>query len=159
MPTGTEHIVQKLIQLVEPVLGEMEFELVDAEYLRERGRWVMRLYIDREGGVTLEDCVNVSREIGDLIDVKEIVRHEYVLEVSSPGVNRPLKKEKDFYRVIGKRIKVRTFFPDGGRKNFTGHLEDLKDNVLYLSVDGKTMSIPLADIEKANLIYDFKELK
>ena len=75
----------------------MDVELVDIEYLSEHGRWVLRIYVDQEGGITLDGCARVSREIGDLIDVKDILQHEYVLEVSSPGLNRPLKKEKDFW--------------------------------------------------------------
>ena len=106
MPIAAESIVERVADLIEPVLEEMEFELVDTEYLRDHGRWILRLYIDREDGVTIDDCVAVSREIGDLIDVKDIVEHEYVLEVSSPGLNRPLKKDKDFYRVLGKKVKI-----------------------------------------------------
>jgi ribosome maturation factor RimP len=100
-------ITKKVADLVDPILGELGFELVDVEYLSKHGRWVLRLYIDKEGGVTIDDCALVSREIGDLIDVKDIIRHEYVLEVSSPGLNRPLKKEKDFVWAIGKKIKLR----------------------------------------------------
>ena len=79
----------KITKLVEPVLEDMGFELVDVEYLSRHGRWVLVLYIDKEGGVTLDDCARVSGEVGDLIDVKDIIDHEYVLEVSSPGLDRP----------------------------------------------------------------------
>jgi ribosome maturation factor RimP len=150
-----EFIIKKVVDLIAPVLEDMDFELVDTEYLRERGRWVLRIFIDKEGGVTLGDCVAVNREIGDLIDVKDIIPHQYVLEVSSPGVNRPLKKEKDFATAIGRKIKVKTNVPVGERKNFSGYLEDLRGDTLSLLIDGELLSIPLKDIRKANIIYEF----
>ncbi len=93
--------------LVEPVLDELGFELVDVEYLGAGGRRVLRIYMDRPGGVNLDDCARVSREISVLIDVKDLVPESYVLEVSSPGLNRRLKKEKDFVWAMGKKVKVR----------------------------------------------------
>ncbi|MFC1884650.1 ribosome maturation factor RimP [Thermodesulfobacteriota bacterium] len=155
MPSKTESIVDRVVELIESVLQDMKFELVDVEYLREHGKWVLRLYIDKEMGVTLDDCVRVSREIGDLIDIKDIVFNEYVLEVSSPGINRPLKKEKDFLLAVGKKIKVRTYSPIGERKNFTGYLEALKGEALHLIIDGEQISLPLKGIEKANIVFEF----
>ena len=93
-------IAEHVAGLVEQSIEDMGFELVDVEYLSVHGKWVLRLYIDKEGGVTIDDCARVSREMGDLIDVKEIIIHEYILEVSSPGVDRPLKKEKDFFIIV-----------------------------------------------------------
>ena len=81
--------VREVILLIEPVIDEMEIELVDVEYLSEGGRWILRVFVDRDGGITLDDCVRVSREIGDLIDVKDFFQQPYVLEVSSPGLDRP----------------------------------------------------------------------
>jgi ribosome maturation factor RimP len=133
----------------------MNFELVDIEYLRERGRWVLRLFIDKEGGVTLDDCVAVNKEIGDLIDVKDIILNQYVLEVSSPGVNRPLKKEKDFILAVGKKIKVITHSPKDDRRNFIGCLEDVRGDELRILVDDKPISIFLKEIKRANIIYEF----
>ena len=101
-------IAKRIIDLVEPILDEVGYELVDVEYLSKYGKWVLRVYIDKEGGISIDDCVQVSEELGDLIDIKEIIEHEYVLEVSSPGLNRPLKKEKDFSRAIDRKIKVTT---------------------------------------------------
>ena len=101
--------VKQVSRFVEPILYEMGFELVDIEFLSEYGRSVLRIYVDKEGGITLDECARVSREVGDLIDVKNIIKHEYVLEVSSPGLNRPLKKEQDFLRAIDKKIKIRNF--------------------------------------------------
>lgn len=119
------HIITKQAsELVEPALEEMGFELVDVEYLSKNGKWVLRLFIDKNGGITIDDCARLSGEIGDLIDVKGIIEHKYVLEVSSPGLNRILKKERDFIRVIGKKITVRMAVPIKGCRNFTGYLRE-----------------------------------
>ena len=155
MSSLAESITKKVVDLIEPVLQDMDIEIVDVEYLRERGRWVLRLFIDKEVGVSLDDCVAVNREIGDLIDVKDIVPNQYVLEVSSPGVNRPLKKVKDFFLAVGKKVKVRTYEPIGDQRNFIGILEEFKGNSLYLLIDGKEISISLKEIKRANLVYEF----
>jgi len=148
-------ITKQVAGLVGPILDEMGFELVDVEYLAERGRWVLRLYIDKEGGVTIDDCARVSREIGDLIDIKNVVEHPYVLEVSSPGVNRPLKRDRDFIRAIGKKIKVRMAAPVQGRRNFTGHLKNFQEGTLYLDMEGRVTALPRTEVDKANLVYEF----
>ena len=149
-------IAEQAAKLIEPIIEQMAFELVDVEYLSEHGRWVLRITADRPGGgITLDDCARVSREIGDIIDVKDIIRHEYVLEVSSPGINRPLKREKDFLRVLGRKIKMRMAGPIHGRRNFRGVLKELKDGTLYLGLDEEIVALPLKDVEKANLVYEF----
>ncbi len=148
-------ITRQVANLVEPVIGEMGFELVDVEYLSKYGRWVLRVYIDKEGGVTIDDCARVSREIGDLIDVREIIAHEYVLEISSPGVNRPLKKEKDFIWARGKRVKVKMVTPVNGRRNFTGYLKNFEDGTLYIEAEGTLVALPWVEVDKANLVYEF----
>jgi ribosome maturation factor RimP len=150
-------VTKQISELIEPILKGMRFELVDVEYLSDRGRWVLRIYIDKEGGVTLDDCAAISGELGDLIDIKDIIDHEYVLEVSSPGLNRPLKKEADFIRVIGKRIKVRTRMPVEGRRNFTGVLKDFKEQKLALDSEGGLVTLEWSGIEKANLVYEFND--
>lgn len=158
MSKEIQRVVNQVEDLIAPVIEEMDIELVDVEYLSERGRWVLRVYIDHEAGVGVEDCARVSEEIGDLIDVKDIIQHEYVLEVSSPGLDRPLKREKDFMRAVGKKIKVRTFAPINGRRNYKGVLQDFSGERLYLSVEDGGQSrvavIPLPDVEKANLVYE-----
>ena len=149
-------ITRRVMDLAYPVLEEVGFELVDVEYLSEHGRWVLRVYIDKDKGVTIEDCARISSELGDLIDIKDIIDHEYVLEVSSPGLNRPLKKEKDFSRVIGKKIKVRTTDPINGRRNYTGYLKDFRENTLFLEVEGGLVTLSFPEIDKANLVYEFE---
>jgi ribosome maturation factor RimP len=148
-------IPQKVEELVAPILEEMGFELVDTAYVSKSGRWVLQLFIDKEGGVTVDDCAAVSGEIGDLIDVRDIIDHEYVLEVSSPGLDRPLKKTKDFLRVVGQKVKIRTAQPREGRSNFTGRLERVNGDRLTLLVDGREQSFAVDELEKANLVYEF----
>lgn len=147
--------IKKVTQLVEPVLDEMGFELVDIEYLSEHGRMVLRVYADKEGGITLDDCASVSRQIGDLIDVKDIVRHGYVLEVSSPGLNRPLKKENDFLRAVGKKIKIQMIVPLKGRRRFNGYLRKFEEGTVYIEMDNNLIALPRQDVEKANIVYEF----
>ena len=148
-------IAEQVVGLVEPALEYMGFELVDVEYLSTHGKWVLRLYIDRDGGVTLDDCARVSREIGDLIDVKDIIVHNYVLEVPSPGLDRPLKKEKDFEHAIGKKIKVKTVVSVMGRRNYTGYLRNFQKGILYMELESGPVELPWREVDKANLVYDF----
>jgi ribosome maturation factor RimP len=150
------HIVAKRVaDLAEPVLDEMGFELVDVEYLSNFGKWVLRLYIDREAGVSIDDCVTVSREIGDLIDIKEVVTHEYTLEVSSPGINRPLKKEKDIVGAVGKKVKVKMVTPVNGRRSFTGLLKRFENGMLHIETGGAPVALHWTEVDKANLVYEF----
>lgn len=148
-------VIRQISDLADPVLQEMAFELVDVEFLSKYGRWVLRLYIDKEGGVTVDDCARVSGEIGNLIDAKDIIPHHYVLEVSSPGLDRPLKKERDLIRSIGKKVKLKTNHPIGNRSNFTGYLKDFREGMIFLEMDGGLLQLPWEEIEKANMIYEF----
>jgi ribosome maturation factor RimP len=144
----------RITALVEPVLDEMGFELVDVEYLGAEGRRVLRIYMDRPGGVSLDDCARVSREISVLIDVKDFVPGSYVLEVSSPGLNRRLKKEKDFVWAMGKKVKVRMKAPLEGRRNFTGRLEDMEEGMIVVAEDQGRTELLIQDIEKATVVYE-----
>jgi len=156
MSEMTSPVIKEVTALIEPILDEMEIELVDIEYLSEQGRWILRIYVDESGGITLDDCARVSREIGDLIEVKDIFDQGYVLEVSSPGLNRRLKKEKDFERAVGKNIKIRMATPLEGQQNFRGNLQSFQDGILCLSVKDDLILLPYGDVEKANLVYDFE---
>ena len=155
MSEMTSPVMKEVSALIEPILDEMEIELVDIEYLSEQGRWILRIYVDKSGGITLGDCTRVSREIGDLIEVKDIFHQEYVLEVSSPGLNRRLKKEKDFQRAVGKDMKIRMATPFEGQRNFRGNLQSFKDGILCLSVKDDLILLSYGNVEKANLVYDF----
>jgi ribosome maturation factor RimP len=155
MSGSVDFDIRKVTESVTPVLDEMGFELVDIECLSLSGRWVLRIYADKEGGITLDECARVSREVGNLLDVKDIIPNEYVLEVSSPGLNRPLKKEKDFERAIGKNVKIKMVAPINGRRRFTGDLKKVVQGTVYLEIDNDLFALSWKDIEKANLVYDF----
>lgn len=155
MSGSVDFDIRKVTEFVSPVLNEMGFELVDIEYLSQYGRWVLRIYADKEGGITLDECARVSREVGDLMDVKDLIPHEYVLEVSSPGLNRPLKKEKDFEKAIGKNVKIKMFAPVNGRRRFTGYLKKIIQGTVYIEIDNELFALSRKDIEKASLVYDF----
>ncbi len=141
--------------MAQSLTDDMAFELVDAVFASERGRWVLRVYIDKEGGVTLDDCAKLSRELGTLVEVQEIIDHPYSLEVSSPGLDRPLKKEKDFRRAVGMKIRIKTIAPIEGQKRFVGQLQEVRDGMLVLLVEDKPIPVSMVDIERANLVYEF----
>lgn len=146
-------VISQVRGLVEPILDQKGMELVDIEYRMERGRWVLRLFIDKEGGVTLDDCSDVSGEVGVILDVRDIIPHSYNLEVSSPGLDRPLVKERDFLRHLGGRVKIKTRGAIDGRRNFSVLLEDFKEGKVIVRDDsGMVWGIPLQEIEKARLI-------
>ncbi len=145
-----EEIACRAREIAEPLCEELGVEVVDVEYTMERGGWVLRLYIDRPGGVTLDDCARVSRELGTLLDVEDIVPQSYSLEVSSPGLDRPLKREKDFLKVVGKKVRIRTIEPIDGRKNFKVVVDAVeKGTVVVRDSGGHVWKIPLDNIEKA----------
>ena len=151
---GKAPVTQSVTELIEPGLLADGLELVDVEFKKEGKNWILRIYIDREGGVTLADCQKVSRLAGDLIEVEEVIEPVYTLEVSSPGLNRVLKKEKDFHKYSGKKIYVQCHAPMDGRKKFTGILTDFIDQSIHLEVDGQHYTIPLNLVAKANLVIE-----
>jgi ribosome maturation factor RimP len=154
----SKRIVHEVSNFAEPLFYSWGLELVDVEFVFEMGRWVLRIYMDKEGGVTLDDCAEVSRELGDLIDAEDIISFPYVLEVSSPGLNRALKKEHDFVRSIGKLVKLTMSQPVDNRRNFTGRLTDVNAGILRLSLDDNHLvELPLRDVEKARLKYEFNK--
>ncbi len=148
---GKGSVVESIETLVTPILQENRLELVDIEYQKEGKNWFLRIFIDKEGGVTVDDCTQVSRRIEDLIEMEEIVPSSYTLEVSSPGLDRPLKKEKDFLRFQGQRAQVTTFTPIGQQKNFKGTIRDFREDVLFLETEHQLVEIPKHQISKARL--------
>ena len=152
----TKRIINAVSLLAEPLLTEYGMELVDVEFQFERGRWTLRIFIDKQGGITIDDCASISRELGDLIEAEDIIHLSYVLEVSSPGLNRPLKKEDDFIRSIGKMVQLKMSRPVNKRRNFTGCLADIKEGMITLIMDDDNVAeLPLNEIEKARLKYEF----
>jgi ribosome maturation factor RimP len=143
------------LAIVEPVLEQEHFELVDIEYRREKSGWVLRLYVDREGGVTVDDCAEISGRVSDVLEVKDIIPHAYNLEVSSPGLDRPLTKEKDFIKALNKKITVKTFEPIEGRKNFKGVLRSFDGDRITLDCQDTNINIPLHQVSRARLYIEF----
>jgi ribosome maturation factor RimP len=145
-------IVVKVWQLAEPLCSAEGMQLVHVEFQRERGGRTLRLYLDKQEGVTLDDCAAISRQLGDILDVGLDSQAPYRLEVSSPGANRPLGRRRDFEQNKGKRIKIRSAVPLEGRTNFTGILSDISSLTVQLTVGKKAVDIQFADIVKANLV-------
>lgn len=154
-------VVARVTELAEPLAASLGLELAEVEYRQEGRQMVLRLYIDKDGGVSLDDCSAVSRELTEILDVEDFIQGHYNLEVSSPGLNRPLKKPSDFERYTGRLVKIRTFEPladDAGnmRKTFLGELLGLSDSIVRLKLnEGQTASIPLGKVAKANLEFEF----
>ena len=149
---------EEVEKLVFPILEEERMELIDIEYKmgRGRGRGILRLYIDKPDGVKIDDCERVSKRIDSILDNSDIIGGRYLLEVSSPGLDRPLKKEEDFKRFIGRPIKVKTFSPIDNQKTFVGTLKDYKEEVVTLETkEEKIIEIPMKNIAKANLEIEF----
>jgi ribosome maturation factor RimP len=143
--------ISSLWSLIEPVLEPEGIELVELEFKLETGRWVLRLYIDRPDGVNLDDCELVSRQIGALLDVQDPIRQPYNLEVSSPGINRVLRREKDFQHYAGTPVRIRTRKKMNGRRNFQGILRGMEDSRVILDVEGTRVAIDPEAIERAQL--------
>ena len=152
---GQGSVSQAIFKLVEPALRSEGLEPVDVEYRKEGKCWYLRIFIDKSAGVTLEDCQSASRLLEDLIEVENLIEHEFTLEVSSPGLDRPIKKERDFLRNLNRRIRLTTFSPIHNNKIFSGVLKDFKDGWLYLECEGKILEIPMEVIAKAKPEIDF----
>lgn len=127
-------------ELVLPITNENNIEIVDVEYVKEAGEYYLRIFIDKDGGVSLNDCEVVTRAINPILDEKDPIKENYFLEVSSPGLDRPLKKEKDFVRYAGRDVEVKLYKPINGLKHFEAELVELAENkVVKLIVDGEEM--------------------
>lgn len=133
----SELVLEQIKNHVIPILDSMDMELVDIQYRTEGHGWVLRLFIDIEGGVTLDHCATVSREVGQVLDVEDIIEHTYNLEVSSPGVERPLKSIKDFERFTGKKARIKLQEAVEGGKTFEGIIESVEGEEITLAADGK----------------------
>ncbi len=144
-------LLSALWSMIESVLEPDEIELVELEYFLSGGSWTLRLYIDSVHGVTLDDCVMVSRQIGALLDMENPIDHRYILEVSSPGINRILRKLSDFERFSGRQARLRTTHKIDGRRNFLGILRGTRDATVLLEVENKITEIDVENIEKAHL--------
>lgn len=191
-----DRLLNQIEQLVTPVLDPLGFELIEREFIFEQGRWILRLYIDREapppvsglqarfagktgggegtsvtppsvsglqarsagetgGGVTIDDCETASRALEGVLDVENLIPHRYSLEVSSPGLNRPLRRPKDFERFAGEKVDVKTKQALDGRHHFTGILKGINENQVVILEGDREWQIPLEEVKKARLKYEF----
>ena len=151
----SKEIVDRVQAIANPILLNEGLELVEIQYRREARGWVLRLYIDKEGGVTLDDCTRISQEVGRSLDVEDFILTPYALEVSSPGLTRPLKDEKDFIRYRNHLIKVKTFSPIESLRQFKGKLLKVSENQIEIETEGGIFQIPLSNVAKANLELEF----
>ena len=143
-------------ELITPILDRMNFELVDVEFVKEGGTWYLRAYIDKEGGITVNDCEAVAREMNEILDREDFVEDSYVFEVSSPGLGRPLKKEKDYIRSMGKEVEIRTYRAINREKEFYGILSAYDENTVTIKTeDGTEMTFEKSDIALIRLAFDF----
>ena len=148
--------MRDLSELFEPIVESMGYELVGVELLGAGDHCTLRIYIDRNDGVNLDDCAAISHQVSGILDVEEPIKQAYDLEVSSPGIDRPLFKLADYERFTGKTARIKLTVGLLGRKNFKGQLQGVADSKLVtIEVDGEVFDLPYADIAKANLVGDF----
>jgi ribosome maturation factor RimP len=153
--------ISRVWELVAPVAAEEGMEVVEIQCRHEGGRGgrVLRIYLDKEGGPNLDELSRVSRQVSDLLDVHDPVMGPYVLEVSSPGINRPLKRREHFARFVGKRVRVRTQDMIGGRRSFLGMLKEVTEDSIVIDQEKNEFRIPLALVDKANYEHDWGSAK
>ena len=150
-----EEYEQKAEAILTPIVESRGFELVDVEYVREAGCWYLRGYIDKPGGITVNDCEDVSRAFSDILDEKDFIEDSYIMEISSPGLDRPLKKEKDFKRSLGKLVEFRTYRPIEKQKEFCGILNAYDSNGVTIDEDGTERTFDKKDIALIRLAIEF----
>ena len=151
-----EEYEQKTEKLLEPILKANNFELYDVEFVKEAGTFYLRAFIDKEGGININDCELVSRALSDLLDEKDFIPDAYILEVSSPGLGRALKKDKHFEKSIGEEVEVKLFKAIDKQKEFTGYLESFNDEVLVISDEQENeMEFERSNIASVRLVVHF----
>ena len=151
-----ENYEQKTDEILLPITEEYGFELVDVEYVKEGSTWYLRAYIDKPGGIDINDCEKVSRRLSDLLDEKDYIEDAYILEVSSPGLGRPLKKEKDFKRSMGEEVEIRTYRMIDKQKEFTGVLTGYDADTVTIAMEDETeKTFDRSDIALIRLAFDF----
>lgn len=155
MGKSRQEIEALVSEMASKITDDMGLELVDTEYVKEPSGYYLRIYIDKEGGVNLDDCSRVSEALSDRLDEVDPIPGSYSLEVSSPGLDRPLKKRSDYVRFSGQTVKLKSYAPIDGRKNWKGTLIGLEDDDVRVEVDGQEFVVPLKMIARANLVPDF----
>ena len=143
-------------EIVQPIVDAKNFEIVDIEYVKEAGEYYLRVYLDKEGGISLSDCEVVSRELSEILDKKDPIKDNYFLEVSSPGLDRPLKKDKDFERYAGRDVEVKLYKPLNGTKQLEGELIGLtEDKKIKVVIDNNEVEFDKKDIALIKLAVKF----
>ena len=150
-----EEYEQKTEELLTPVVSGFGFELVDVEYVKEGGTWYLRAYIDKPGGITVDDCEAVSRAFSDILDEKDYIADSYVFEVSSPGLGRPLKKEKDFARSLGEEVEIRLYKPVEKCREFAGTLKEFDAQSVTIQTAQGDRTFDRKDVALIRLALDF----
>ena len=151
----SQEIIDRVRAVADSILTSEDMELVEVEYRREPVGWVLRLTIDKKGGVTLNDCTRISQEMGRSLDIEDLISSPYHLEISSPGLDRPLKNERDFIRFSERRIRVKTIDPIGKQKSFKGKLRKCVEGRIEMETDGGIVEITLSNIDRAHLEVEF----
>ncbi len=153
-----QKIIEKIEKIVTPVVNEMGLSLVDIEYMQDGGYWYVRIYVENlNGEITLEECAAISGKIDE--DVDKLIEQRFFLEVSSPGIERPLKKIEDFIRFKGEKIKVSLKHKINDKKSFEGIITECKDNIIFLEIEEENIvEILFSEVKKANIIYEFDEI-
>lgn len=148
---------QQLTDMLRPAVEETGKELVGIEFVGAGKHSVLRIFIDHADGINVDDCAEVSRQVGAILDVEDPISSEYNLEVSSPGLDRPLFDKAHYEAVIGETIEAKLGVPLNGRRKFKGILESIENDTLYVNVDGEAYPLVISNIDKANLVYNFKD--
>ena len=147
-----EDLIERVVALVDPILEEEGLDLVEVEYKRGARRSFLRIFIDKPGGVTLDDCSTVSNQLGDLLDIEDLISNRYVLEVSSPGAERPLNRPDDYRRFVGRLVRIRTKESVDGNRQFVGRLVAFEEDKATIEVeDSEQVTLELGEIERARL--------
>ncbi|MCK8816484.1 ribosome maturation factor RimP [Natroniella sulfidigena] len=150
-----KNVESVVTELAEPIVASYDLELVDVEYNKEGPDWILRVFVDNIDGVSLDDCQQVSRDLSEQLDLNDPIEQSYLLEVSSPGIDRPLKTKQDFERFSGELVEISTYAPVNGEKELTGKLLGLEEENVKISLDGEELSIPLSKIAKTKLAVEF----
>lgn len=154
--TKREEYESRVEKFLLPLMEEHSFELVDVEYVKEVGTWYLRAYIDKEGGITVDDCEVISRLLGDWLDKEDFIQESYILEVSSPGLGRPLKKDKDFLRSMGEEVEIKLYRPLNKSKDYCGILKAFNKETVTIEIeDDEELVFDRADIALVRLALDF----
>jgi len=151
----TKSVLNRVRELINPEITELKLELFDVEYVKEGAYWYLRIYIDKDGGVDIDDCAAVSHRVSQVLDHENPIPQAYMLEVSSPGLERPLRKKEDYDKYKGELISVFTTEPLQGYSRFTGHLKGHDNEELFLEYQGKEIIIPFNLVDRAHLTFEF----